>query len=47
MGAVAYLNRMFKIPRDPELPAWVFFLLRVGSFVLVMLVAWLVVTCDR
>ena len=38
---------MFKIPKDPELPAWVFFALRVGSFALVLLAAWLVVQCSR
>ena len=38
---------MFKIPKDPELPTWVFFALRVGSFALVLVVAWLVVTCGR
>ena len=38
---------MPKPPTKPELPAWVFFLLRVGSFVLVAVLAWLATRCQR
>jgi len=37
---------MFKIPKDPELPAWVFLALRLGSMLLVAVVAWLIWKCS-
>ncbi|GAA4348621.1 hypothetical protein GCM10023185_04710 [Hymenobacter saemangeumensis] len=37
---------MFKIPKDPELPAWVFLLLRLGSLLAVAIVAAFIVRCS-
>jgi hypothetical protein len=37
---------MFKICKDPELPAWVFFALRLGSLLAVAIVAALVARCS-
>ncbi|WP_345220346.1 hypothetical protein [Hymenobacter koreensis] len=33
-------------PQKPELPAWVFFVLRVSSLAAVAVVAWLVMRCE-
>ncbi|SFQ66066.1 hypothetical protein SAMN04515668_3517 [Hymenobacter arizonensis] len=37
---------MFKIRKDPELPAWVFLALRLGSLLAVAIVAAIVVRCT-
>ena len=37
---------MPKLPTKPELPAWAFVLLRVGSFALVVVAAWFVARCS-
>ena len=37
---------MFKIRKDPELPAWVFLALRIGSLLAVAIVAALVARCN-
>lgn len=38
---------MIKPPTKPELPAWVFLLLRIASFGLVLLAAWLATRCRH
>ena len=35
-----------KIPSKPELPAWVFLLLRLASIVLVGIIFWMVTRCN-
>jgi len=37
---------MSPIPQKPELPAWVFLLLRFGSLALVALLAWVLFKCQ-
>jgi hypothetical protein len=37
---------MFRIRKDPELPAWVFLALRIGSLLAVAIIAAIIVRCN-
>lgn len=45
--AISYTNdKMFRIHKDPELPTWVFVLLRTGTLLVAAGVAWVVHRCS-